>query len=328
MGASKSCFIACPDEPELQPLLELLTEKLAKVGVEAIVAVRVRAYGQDVFCTKICGKIIESMFCVVILDDVTQDGCQLPNPNVYYEYGLMTALGKHVVPLQKANMQLAFNIQTHDTVKYSPENLGRELDRAIKDALTITSHAETPAPPGRATDKSLRRQFELAGLEVKGDSWFLSDAVADTCFLGVGGKHFDGYALVARIDDEEEVGSVLEDTNVLVHRVENAEEDRRAVLGELETQLEALDTGPRHPFTARDHKTLQQKIDTAREMLRLMKTIYFGFIVEQGVNKEALSERIAKLLEGHPRFRVTVDASGEIKLGDTTVSLISITATV
>src|SRR5450759_1690043 len=68
-GASKSCFVACPSDDDINPLLELLTEKLAKVGIEAAIAVKDRSYGQDIVCTKICGKIIESQFCVVVLDD-------------------------------------------------------------------------------------------------------------------------------------------------------------------------------------------------------------------------------------------------------------------
>ncbi len=118
-SASKSCFIACSDEDELQPILELISEKLSKVGVESTIAVNERAYGQDIFCTKICGKIVESKFCIVILDDFQENGKNIPNPNVYYEYGIMTSLEKHIIPLQKENLKLAFNIQSHDTIKYN-----------------------------------------------------------------------------------------------------------------------------------------------------------------------------------------------------------------
>ena len=118
--------------------MELFSEKLAKVGIETIIAVKERAYGQDIFCTKICGKIIESKFCVTILDDSIVGGKNIPNPNVYYEYGLMTSLGKHIIPLQKEDLKLAFNIQSYDTIKYNFRNIGTELDRAIKDAIRIT----------------------------------------------------------------------------------------------------------------------------------------------------------------------------------------------
>jgi hypothetical protein len=103
LGASKSCFIACPSTEEVETILALITEKLTKIGIEPVIAIKDRAYGQDIFCTKICGKIIESQFCLVILDDTIEkingNEVNIPNPNVYYEYGLMTALGKHVIPL-------------------------------------------------------------------------------------------------------------------------------------------------------------------------------------------------------------------------------------
>ena len=99
-GASKSCFIACPTDDDLEPILGLMSEKLKKWGIDPIIAVKDRAYGQDIFCIKICGKIIESKFCIVILDDSIKDGISIPNPNVYYEYGLMTSLQKHIIPLQ------------------------------------------------------------------------------------------------------------------------------------------------------------------------------------------------------------------------------------
>ncbi len=79
-GASKSCFIACPNDSNLDPILELLSEKLSKHGIDPVIAVRERAYGQDIFCTKICGKIIEAKFCVVFLDDMIKDNVNIPNP--------------------------------------------------------------------------------------------------------------------------------------------------------------------------------------------------------------------------------------------------------
>ena len=119
LGASKSCFIACPSTSDVKIMTDLIEEKLRKIGIECFIATKLRAYGQDIFCTKICGKIIESQFCVVILDDYIQNGknksVPIPNPNVYFEYGLMAALGKYVIPLQKEGQKLAFNIQNTDS---------------------------------------------------------------------------------------------------------------------------------------------------------------------------------------------------------------------
>ena len=185
-GASKSCFIACPTDDDLEPILELMSEKLSKVGVEPIIAVKERAYGQDIFCTKICGKIIESRFCIVILDDTIDEEKHIPNPNVYYEYGLMTSLRKHIVPLQKEDLVLAFNIQSYDTIKYTPKNLASELDRAIKDAIRITEAKEKDEKRTSVPEKTVLRKLELAGFDLRNDDWVLSDAIEDTHFKGFG----------------------------------------------------------------------------------------------------------------------------------------------
>ena len=58
LGASKSCFVACPSSDDVEPVLALISEKLMKIGVEPVIAIKERAYGQDIFCAKICGKII------------------------------------------------------------------------------------------------------------------------------------------------------------------------------------------------------------------------------------------------------------------------------
>ncbi|MFC1693663.1 hypothetical protein ACFL1R_09180 [Candidatus Latescibacterota bacterium] len=54
----------------------------------------------------------------------------------------MTSLRKHIIPLQKEDLVLAFNIQSYDTIKYKPSNIASELDRAIKDAIKITETVE------------------------------------------------------------------------------------------------------------------------------------------------------------------------------------------
>ncbi len=185
-GASKSCFIACPTDDDLEPILGLMSEKLSKVGVEPIIAVKERAYGQDIFCTKICGKIIESRFCIVVLDDTMDDGKNIPNPNVYYEYGLMTSLRKHIIPLQKEDLGLAFNIQSYDTIKYSAKNITVELDRAIKDALRITEAKEQVDKKTSLPEKTLLRKLELAGLDLRDSDWVLHEAIGDTNFKGFG----------------------------------------------------------------------------------------------------------------------------------------------
>jgi len=224
LGASKSCFIACPTDDDLEPILELMSEKLSKVGIEPIIAVKERAYGQDIFCTKICGKIIESRFCIVILDDTMDADKNIPNPNVYYEYGLMTALRKHIIPLQKENLKLAFNIQSYDTIKYSSKNIATELDRAIKDAIRITEAKEQDDKKTSFSEKTLLRRFELQAFELRDDNWLLYDAIEDTNFKGFGQYDKRFYVYLGKIDDPSEFQGYLDDLGVVLYRTEKKAE--------------------------------------------------------------------------------------------------------
>lgn len=238
-GASKSCFIASPTNDELEPILQLMSEKLSKVGIEPIIAVKERAYGQDIFCTKICGKIIEARVCIVILDDAMKEGKNIPNPNVYYEYGLMTSLHKHIIPLQKEDLELAFNIQSYDTIKYSARNIATELDRAIKDAIRITEAKEKDDKTTGLPEKTLRRKLELAGLELKDHEWVLAEAISDTNFKGFGQHQKGFYVYLGKIDDASEFHDYLDDLGVVLYRTEKKCEELERGLSEIEKALAA-----------------------------------------------------------------------------------------
>lgn len=196
-GGSKSCFIACPSEDESKIVLELISSKLANLGIEPYIATNERAYGQDIFCTKICGKIIESQFCMVLLDDRIKTISakvqeNIPNPNVYYEYGLMTALKKHIIPLQKDDMDLAFNIQSYDTIKYNDSNLGVELEKAIKTAVEIVEERKgTSIEKIYLESKNFKYKMEINGFKIldkKNYSYIRSEGLSsifyDTGYYG------------------------------------------------------------------------------------------------------------------------------------------------
>ena len=51
-GPSKSCFIACPTDDDLEAILGLMSEKLSKVGIEPIVAVKERASAKTYFAPR------------------------------------------------------------------------------------------------------------------------------------------------------------------------------------------------------------------------------------------------------------------------------------
>lgn len=90
-GGSNTCFVASPSPEIVGYELDIIRTALEKEEIEPYIAVENVDPGKDIFCTKICTKIIESKLCVVVLTGETKSKKVLPNPNVYYEYGLMTA---------------------------------------------------------------------------------------------------------------------------------------------------------------------------------------------------------------------------------------------
>lgn len=139
---SRICFVASPNNEEVALELEIIQQKLREANIEPYIAVEQREFQKDIFCEKICSKIIESQFCIVFLNDVVDkvDHIRKPNANVYYEYGLMTAFGKKIIPIQLEGQSLAFNIQSLDTLKYTKKDFIRQIEEGIK--MTLLSIEE------------------------------------------------------------------------------------------------------------------------------------------------------------------------------------------
>lgn len=148
-SGSKLCFIACPASDEISLELNIIKEKLRKFNIEPYIAVEERELGKDIFCEKICGKIIESKFCIVILNDVkNNEGNYTPNANVYYEYGMMTSMNKRIIPIQQEGQKLAFNIQSFESIIYKPATLSNEIEEAIRKTVALIDTDEEEADHG------------------------------------------------------------------------------------------------------------------------------------------------------------------------------------
>lgn len=341
LNASKSCFVACPDEEDLEPILELISEKLAKVGIEAIIAVKERAYGQDIFCTKICGKIIESKFCLIILDDIVDEGKNIPNPNVYYEYGLMTGLEKHVIPLQKEDLKLAFNIQSHDTIKYTPKNIGTELDRAIKDAIKFSEGKDKDEKgPTILPEKTILRNFEKSGFRIRSDDkkWALTEVLEDTGFKGLGHYYERFYLYLGKLDNVEEIPSYLEDLDIVLYRTE-----KKVKLTEDEIKNFKFKIGN---YTLEDYpekgiavvnlsdrlkdykkskplklKNLEEELIKKEGFSEFAKKIYIGFIINFEGDFSEFIKKAEDMVSKYGRFQLMYSKEGEIEFGDVKVML-------
>ena len=134
--SAKLCFLACPSDEKYTIKIELIQNIVESKQYECHIALRRNDPANFAFCTKICSKIIQSQFCIVLLDPSTDDkGNKYPNPNVHLEYGMMISQHKHIIPLQEEKHNLAFNVSTLDTIKYTDANFKTKVTKAIDNAI-------------------------------------------------------------------------------------------------------------------------------------------------------------------------------------------------
>ena len=314
-----------------------MSEKLTKVGIEPIIAVKERVYGQDIFCTKICGRIIESRFCVVILDDNIVKGINIPNPNVYYEYGLMTSLKKHIIPLQKEGLVLAFNIQSYDTIKYKNENIGSELDRAIKDAIRITEKKEKEDKGIALPEKTLLRKLEMVGFEQRDRNWFLYDVIEDTNFKGFRQYNKQFYLYLGKIDNTAEFKDYLDDLGVVLYRTEKKVGELKEKLSDLMNSLKVskiemkkeenklASKGSNHSLMLsqynREIERLELEIKDIEDKLSHMLTIFVGFIINPQLSTDEFRPKANELIQQYDRYKLILNSEDLISFDDISVTL-------
>jgi hypothetical protein len=305
--SSQECFIACPHNPEFDYLLTLISEKLNRECIEPVIAVKDRVYGQDIFCTKICGNIIESKFCIVVLDDILEEGKRISNPNVYYEYGLMSALNKYVIPLQNESHESPFNIQGQDIIKYNNENIERELDKAIKEARKISAGGK-----GYMTDKEILRKLERAGFKSKQDNWFLSDIIDDTGFKGFEHSKEKIYLYLGKIESPGEFHHYLGDLEDVVYRTEDMVQKLKEEMEEYIQDIERI----RMRGKEIRYKEITEKIADIERKMCLMSNIYIGFVCDPVVKVTEFLSNIDKKLKKYKRYRLVYNINSEIIFED------------
>jgi len=164
-GGSRTCFVACPNSDEIALELDIIRQKLREANIEPYIAIDQRDFQKDIFCEKICTKIIESLFCIAILNDVTDpnDNTRKPNANVYYEYGLMTAFRKRIIPIQLNRHTLAFNIQSLDTLKYTHKDFSSQIEEAIRMTL-LDMEADQSNKDEVAAEDNVEWTLDIMGL--------------------------------------------------------------------------------------------------------------------------------------------------------------------
>jgi CAP12/Pycsar effector protein, TIR domain len=142
-SSTRTCFIGYGfRESALE--MEIIRDILTQQGIQAVEAAGALAPGQNAFCAKICSKIIVSQFCVILLNNDLQDGREVPNANVNMEYGLMLGFNKFVVPFQREEQKLPFNLAGLDTIKYTNQNFRGKAQKAIEHAIAATTQDVSP----------------------------------------------------------------------------------------------------------------------------------------------------------------------------------------
>jgi hypothetical protein len=143
-SSTRSCFIAygfSTSGLERDVLKNILKDR----GIEPVEAGGIIEPGKFAFCTKICSKIIVAQFCIVLANHDKVADSDIPNANVNIEYGLMLGHNKYVIPFQRDDQQLSFNVAGLDTIKYNQGNFTALATPAIELAIRETSQS-TPAP--------------------------------------------------------------------------------------------------------------------------------------------------------------------------------------
>jgi hypothetical protein len=137
-ASSPSCFIAYGfNQSTLE--MEVLRAILKERRIESHEAGGSFAPAQQVFCQKICSRIIQAQFCIVLLNNDTVGNAHQPNANVNMEYGLMLGFNKYVIPFQLDDHRLPFNVSGLDTIKYSTTSFRSKAEAAIDQAISETN---------------------------------------------------------------------------------------------------------------------------------------------------------------------------------------------
>jgi hypothetical protein len=211
-GASNICFIACPSTDEVALELEILKNVLFEVELDPYVAVENFEPAKDIFCTKICTKIIESKLCIALLSgSVDGEGMVLPNPNVYYEYGLMTGWAKPTIPMQRSDQRLAFNIQSLDTVKYSSRDFKNRIFKAIQMTL-MKMEKQGEEKRGAQTKGIISFYMDMLGNSQSKNPW----SVDGTDFMS-----FQNFQFASMIFDVTDRDRLRYEMRMILRRLEN-----------------------------------------------------------------------------------------------------------
>jgi hypothetical protein len=292
-SASNTAFIACPGAESVALELDIIRSVLEHRTLEPYIAIENYDPAKDVFCEKICTKIIESKLCVVLLTDpLMPEGYTSPNPNVYYEYGLMTAFGKRIIPLQRKDHVLAFNVRSLDTIKYNNFDLRRVFEKVLTDILEEVHNDENKSLLTGEPIRALNLYMELQGYGKTN-----THIVHGTPFRHFGkpdesgNKYSNKYGLVIR--NEGDFPNLRSSLTLVASRLQNLLNNKKKTLENLLAQK--VNTSPTHSIEVdRAINKVQGLINTIEDNTEFVIVCANDVEMQHKIEQEA--RKIAELM--------------------------------
>lgn len=240
--SAKLCFVACPAHEKYTLKIDAIKDIIESKQYECHVALKRIDPGTFAFCTKICSKIIQSKFCIVLLDpSFDEKEAEYPNPNVHFEYGMMISQNKHIIPLQDEKHKLAFNISPLDTIKYNDSNFKQKVSEAIDFAIKQATEEKTLgiASPG----PELFTYYNLLGFRLSDTNVnffkLLYDFGANLGFFLFDDKKLNRYKFIGPFDNEDPKLSILH-TKLLIENIVRTYEHLHAMQKEKPEEIDNL----------------------------------------------------------------------------------------
>ena len=274
---SNTCFVACPSTDEIGLEIDIIKSALLDEEIEPYIAVEHFVAARDIFCTKICTKIIESKFCVVVLSGKTNDdGVVIPIANVYYEYGVMTEWNKYIIPVQRSDQKLDFNIQSLDTIKYTPVNFKTQFEQAVRMGIAYIEKNEDTEEVNKQVD-TITLYFELKGLAPHKKTW----TVKNTKYMP-----FDRFNYGTIINHPDEIERIYYETKVIIRRLESYFSDLDIKIKGTRKEFEKANTESQKIGTKKQIDILEKK----QLFVKPKFTIVMMQQIENNIIKDSLSK--------------------------------------
>lgn len=231
---------------------------------------------------------------------------------------------------------MAFNIQSHDTIKYSSKNVGAEIETAIRDAIKLTNEKKKENSYENLVNKSILRKLELAGFEITDKNWILSNVIEDTAFKGFMHRDKNFNAHVGKIDNLIDIQTYIDDLGVVIYRTERKIKSLQEEYDRLNEQCESIakTIAGEYPMLLTGHyasrpesplqekfNSIQSKIAVYRTTLKRASKIFLAFIVNPKIDLSTFPETCNLLVKEHSRYIITISRDSKIKFEDTSVDL-------